>query len=90
MGSLVPVTHGRTWSPFPDIGSLTPPLLGLPGWTSMGEDVSDLLGLDAPGWSGTQGGLPFSEEKRRGQWRERSVGVGLGGEEGGRCDPDVN
>lgn len=48
----------------------------------------DLLELDAPGWSGTQGGLPFSEEKRRGQRREGSVG--LGGEERGACDWDVN
>ena len=31
------------------------PLPELPGWASMREDVV-LLGLDAPGWGGTQGG----------------------------------
>lgn len=41
-----------------------------------------LLGLDAPGCSGTQGGLHFSEEKGRGQWEE-FVRMGLGRGEGG-------
>ena len=43
----------------------------------------DFLGLDAPEWGGTQGGLPFSEEKGLGQWGEGFARVGLGREEEG-------
>ena len=41
-----------------------------------------LLGIDAPGWGGTQEGLPLSSEKGRGQWWEGFEWVGLGGEDG--------
>jgi hypothetical protein len=35
------------------------------------------------------GGLPFPEEKRRGEWKERHGRVGLGREEGRGYDQDV-
>ena len=41
-----------------------------------------MLRLDVPEWSGTQGGLSFTEERLSGQLREGFVKVGLGGKEG--------
>lgn len=41
-----------------------------------------LMGLDVAGWGGTQGGFPFSVEKRREQWGEGFVRVRVGREEG--------
>lgn len=65
---------------FPASGALSHFLHCLvePHWERM---CLDLLGIDAPGWSGTPGMLPFSEEKRKGQWREKFVEVRLGGED---------
>ena len=49
-------------SPFPAIGSPSPYLHCLVG--TQWERIC--LGLDIPGWGGTQWGLPFSEDKGRG------------------------
>jgi len=54
----------------------------VPQWERM---CLDLLGLDAPGWGGTQGGFCFSEVKERGQWEGGFVRVGLGREEEGEA-----
>ena len=60
------------------------PLAGLPGWTSVGEDVPSLAGTRflRVWW------YPYSKEKGRGQWKKGRVRMGLGREEG-VCDWDV-
>jgi hypothetical protein len=36
----------------------------------VGENFLVLVGLDIPGWGGTQRGFPFSKKKRRGNGGE--------------------
>lgn len=76
--------RGLSHSLFPDTGSPSF-LLGLPGWTSVGEDVPSAAGTRCPrvGWHTRW--LPFCEGEGKGN-DEGLVRVGPGGR---GCDWEV-